>query len=496
MLGKRFISEQEKSSFLTKISVVILISALGLTSYFRVLYSSPFARSWDQVDFSLALERFDLLAMQPHFPGYPYFVFGGMVFNRLIENPAQALSVFNTLMLLSAALPIYWLANRYLSKMASLLACTALQSLSYLWIMATEPMSEAAAVSVLWWFLWSLQRAKEMQTRRLTVLPMFLFSVLMGIRLSYITFGLGIIILLYSKRTLFPDKKGYLGYLVKQVFIAILFQFIWIGGLAATEGSIRNFLLLSYQFTFGHFNDWGGAITAESTPLIERFSQLLFINIFWVGLCGESLLTAVLWGLLLLIIGSDILKNKMYVSASMGLTVSYFLWALFAQNIDKPRHALPLIFLFAFFIIVTALRSQKGRGIKIMIISCLLLIQSAHGYGFVKEKANEYPASYQLTNYLKEMKEPFVIYTWEEARVMDYLEAEYPYERVFTYEKFVSSTKQRGNKKIFITDHVLEGFERQGIQAERHIKKVKTFQSNPLFDPVYSSITLFEWENE
>jgi hypothetical protein len=496
MFGKGFISEKEKLSFLSKMGVVFLIFTLGITSYLRVLYSSPFARSWDQVDFSFALERFDLLAMQPHFPGYPYFVFGGMVFNRWIENPAQALSVFNTLMLLFTALPIYWLANRYLSKMASLLACTAVQSLSYLWIMATEPMSEAAAVSVLWWFLWSLQRAKEDQARGINVLPMFLFSVLMGIRLSYVAFGLGIILLLYSKRTLFPDKKGYLVYIVKHLIIAVLFQFIWIGGLAATEGDIGNFLSLAYQFTFGHFNDWGGAITAESTPFIERFLQLLFINIFWVGLCGESFFTAVLWGLLLILIGSDIMKNKMYSSASIGLIFSYFAWALFAQNIDKPRHALPLIFLLAFFIILTALRSEKARGYKILIISCLFIIQSVHGYGLVKEKANAEPATYQLTNFLKEYEEPFVVYTWEEARIMDYLEADFPYDRLLTYEYFAGNIKQRGNKKIFITNRVLEGFENQGIQVERHVQKVKTFQSNPLFDPVYSSITLFEWKSE
>jgi hypothetical protein len=69
-------------------------------------------------------------------------------------------------------------------------------------------------------------------------------------------------------------------------------------------------------------------------------------------------------------------------------------------------------------------------------------------------------------------------------------------DRLLTYEYFASNIKQRGNKKIFITNRVLEGFENQGIQVERHVQKIKTFQSNPLFDPVYSSITLFEWKSE
>ncbi len=491
MLMERFIKAKD---WLPKLGMLILIVIIGLTSYIRVVYSSPFARSWDQVDFSLALGRFDLLAMQPHFPGYPYFVFGGMIFHQWIEDPAQALSIFNTIMMLFATLPIYWVARRHLSRLHSLLVCTSVQSLSYFWIMATEPMSEAAAVSVLWWYLWSLQRAKEDSTANIPLLPLFIFSVLMGIRLSYLPFGLGIILLILSKLKRFT--KGSLKYIVKSLSIALLFQFIWVAGLVATEGNITNFITLAFQFVFGHFNDWGGAVTAESTPLFDRFTQLLLINIFWIGICGESTFTAVLFGFLLVFI----VKNRAELPSSKAafflLLGSYFCWALFAQNIDKPRHALPLIALISFFLFVSALMSQKYRGVKFMIILGILILQSVNGFGFVKEKANVAPATYQLTNYLKEYKEPFVIYTWEEARIMDYLEVEYPYERVFSYDYFASSIKQRENKRIFITDHVLEGFEKQGIQVERYAKKIRTFQSNTLFDPAYSSITLFEWKSE
>ena len=51
-------------------------------SVYSLLHISPFAASWDEVDFVLALDRFDLLAMQPHFPGYPYFVLGAMAVHR------------------------------------------------------------------------------------------------------------------------------------------------------------------------------------------------------------------------------------------------------------------------------------------------------------------------------------------------------------------------------------------------------------------------------
>jgi hypothetical protein len=492
MREKRFgWDEIARFSIMSRISLILLI---GLISYFRIVYSSPFARSWDQVDFALAVHRFDLLAMQPHFPGYPYFVLGGMIVNQWVDDPSQALSIFNTGMLLLATLPMYWMARRYLAQLPSLLVCTAGQSLAYLWIMATEPMSEAAAVSVLWWYLWSLQRAMEGQLGRMNLLPLFIFSMLMGIRLSYLPFGLGLIILVYSKRKFFSNHWGWWKYGIKQAAIAILFQVIWVVGLIATEGNIRNFITLAFQFVFGHFNDWGGAVTAESTPLLQRFVQLLFVNIFWVGICGESLLTACLLGLLLIFTLISGIKFKSILSPLPILIGSYFLWALFAQNIDKPRHALPLIVLLFFFIILAALKSEKYRVINIVLLLGIICIQAFNGYGFVKEKTMELPATYQLTNYLKEYKEPFVVYTWEEARIMEYLEAEFPYERLQSYDYFASNIQQRGSKKILVTDHVLKGFEQQGIHVTPHIKKLKTFQSNPLFDPVYHTITLYEWE--
>ena len=68
-------------------------------------YISPFARTYDEVDFALALHRYDLLAMQPHFPGYPYFILGGMVIHNWVADPIQALSIFNTLLALSSMIP-------------------------------------------------------------------------------------------------------------------------------------------------------------------------------------------------------------------------------------------------------------------------------------------------------------------------------------------------------------------------------------------------------
>ncbi len=70
-------------------------------------WASPYAATWDEVDFALALRRYDVLAMQPHFPGYPYFVLGGMAVHAFIANPAKALSILNVLVCFPPPFPSF-----------------------------------------------------------------------------------------------------------------------------------------------------------------------------------------------------------------------------------------------------------------------------------------------------------------------------------------------------------------------------------------------------
>lgn len=105
--------------------MLLVIAVIGTVTYLSIIYASPYVRTWDEVDFTLALERFDLLAMQPHFPGYPYFILGGWIINQWIHNGLKALSIFNTLAALSAVLPIFWLARR-LSGSGAMSLCSQL----------------------------------------------------------------------------------------------------------------------------------------------------------------------------------------------------------------------------------------------------------------------------------------------------------------------------------------------------------------------------------
>lgn len=507
--------------------------------YMCLRYASPIARTWDEVDFALALHRYDLLAMQPHFPGYPYFILGASFIHSWVEDPVQALSVFNTLAALSSVIPMAMLARRFTGAGdKSLLFAAFVLTSPYLWLMAARPMSECAGIAVLWWYLWSI-RAAMAHPRSLVrhLLPMLMFGFLMGTRLSFFPFGLALLPLWMEQY-----KQG--GKSCKRLMLSaaafLSAELVWVVGLALSEGTISGFWKLSLAFVEGHFSEWGGGVTSSNMAFGPRILELLGSNLIEHALLGRSLIIGILLGLLLAVTAaglwqrryrqrslSDIdgnyesparekqpaseieLVNRSFYIWLAACILLYFLWALFGQNIEKPRHIVPIVGPVLFFIYCAAINTASSlrpaqpakpftRSFAVPVVIYALLfaliaVQVVNGANLLQRQAAEVPAVYRLHQYASALKEPFVLYTWEETRVLQYLGAEYEHERIFTYEYFKATAAARADRRVLLTDHVLQGFEQQGHPMREHVRQVAEFNSDPLFDPVYANITLYEW---
>lgn len=477
----------------------VSISSISLIIWWRLVYAIDVPRSWDQVDFSLALTRFDLFAMQPHFPGYPYFILGGMLINKWIVNPTQALSIWNSLLLLTTIYPVFALSRSYLTKTGSVVMVAIIQSTVFLNVMTVQPMSETAAVAILWWYIWVLHSAfQRKNSTGFVVFSSLLFSFLLGIRLSYLPFGIGLLILLLSRIKQYNPRE-YVSFLVIQLSVALLFQLIWVAGLAVSEGGVAAFIQLALGFSTGHFQEWGGTAVSVSSSFLERFSDLLLYNIAWTGLGGQRILLLALMGLFTLYAAIKILRrtNKLrftpFVWAYISMFIGYFLWALFAQNVDKPRHILPLPTMVLFGLVCFICIRQQVLHIRLMILFLSVVItQTVFSYDVMKE-AEKPSAVHQLIDYLEDINEPIIVYTWEETRVMGYVDADFKHEQIYTYSTFQSDKSYYENHRIFLTKEVVEGFKEQGIPIENAIKKVKDFHSSSLYDPVYDNIVLYEY---
>ncbi|GGJ70766.1 hypothetical protein GCM10008982_20120 [Anoxybacillus voinovskiensis] len=459
------------------------VLSLFLVIFVEIMYASPYAATWDQVDFALALDRYDLLAMQPHFPGYPYFIVGGMIVHPFVANPAKALAIFNVLLLTSANVPLFLLARKYGKEETAWLVVAFVQSASYVMLIVSAPMSEGAALAVLWWYVWAIEWVRERPTFWRHVLPLFFLGILLGIRLSYLPFAVALFFLWYN------DWKQYRQWRRIALFalIALSFQLVWVIAVASTEGSIASFLKLAFSFTNGHFQDWGGTVSSDTMPFWQRTIHFFAYNIFWVGMASQSvvLLVAIGW----MFLASD-RSNRM--SRTFLLTmVAYLFWALVAQNIDKPRHILPLAQGALFYGAIHYLARNNSLRRRLF-ISGTIIVQLLVGTFHLRE-AQQLPATYQLADDLQKAKESFIVYTWEEARVFDYLHVAFPYQEALHFSFFQQHRANYQHTKIYLTDHVVQGFRAQGVPIDGHLRKIKTYHSSTLADPVYGNITLYEW---
>ena len=114
----------------------------------------------------------------------------------------------------------------------------------------------------------------------------------------------------------------------------------------------------------------------------------------------------------------------------------------------------------------------------------------------VKHQATQLPATYQLAYDFEQKEEPFVLFTWEETRVLEYLRVSFPHERVFSFDAFQREKAAFPHVKVYVTDHVIKGFQAQGINVRLYIRPTRTYESSLLSDPVYGRITVYEWREE
>jgi Dolichyl-phosphate-mannose-protein mannosyltransferase len=455
---------------------------------------NSFAGTWDQVDFALALDRFDLMSMQPHFPGYPYFILAGNFVHRFIENNTASLTLLNILMYATTLIPIYKLTRICHNKAYSMCITAVAYSSTYVLVIVNQPISEGAAISCLWWYVWSLYKAFNQKNHLALLAPIFLLGILLGIRVSYLPFTIGLLYLFYIKwkrdRLSFKQIFGYLG------MIAVT-QSIWVASLIVSEGSIKGFIKLSLAFISGHFNDWGNTAIASEMTFIDRLKSVMIDNLLWSGISSQVVTLAVLYSLVFTLIMKDILKHREDIG-SFGhrliyiMSCFYFIWAILGQNADKPRHILPLVG-FILFIVLSSMM-KRANGWRIMLLFILLGFHVYHSQNLIKQQAEQAPATIQLADYLRNEQKNSIVYTWEETRVFQYVDLPVIHKRIQTYEFFLQDLSNYKGKTILITDKAATGFISQGVDISENLIKITTFHSNKLFDPVYSEVTLYQWK--
>lgn len=499
-----------RGAWAAKFGWVIFTMLFIAYAAFGALHLSPWAASWDEVDFVLALDRFDLLAMQPHAPGYPYFVLGGRLIRSFIEDPVKAAGGWNLLLACTSAFAVYRIGRRWLTAPYACLAAAIVLTVPMNWTLAVRPMSDGAALSILWWYLWSLVRLAEKRSSGRWLVAALLFGLLMGTRLSYIPFGIGLFVVwvvVWRDARLTVAAK--MAKLTGWAAAVAAFQFLWVFAVGAAEGSLAETLRLFMGFGEGHFTEWGGGVAHPGLPLGERIWRFAADNWLWTGLFARSAWLAATAVLLLAwtvwaAYGRrprnhwSVVRLRRFADSPAGIlivcAIAYALWALLGQNIAKTRHIAPLAAMSIFALAVCAGRSKAAKPVTVVLLALLALVQTAEGTHLVVLQNKEEPAVYQLADALdRQGGSTTVLYTWEEERVLRYLNVPVETRPIFTYAYFLANIEAEPRSRILLTGSVWEEFRKQADLPDSKVRLLGTFRSDARLDPVYGSIELYEW---
>lgn len=479
-----------------------LIRDLALSIYTVVIVRnmSDYAMTWDAVDFALALDRFDLLAMQPHFPGYPFFVFGAMVFHAFVDDPVHAYIWLNLVVSLSAYIPVYLIARAYVDNVKASVVATLILTMPFMWLVSAQPMSEAMGIAVLWWFIWSVHVVRTKPSPRFYgYLPILLFAILMGVRVSFFPFGLLLVgIWVDNWRNSSQPITAKLRALFGALILTFLTQLTWIYALISSEGSLGGFIKLAKAFIQGHFSEWGGGVIATTMPVMERLTTLVGGHLIWTTMSGQSMALVVVLALLTVVVFVQALLNKSSLDNWHKLLfitlIAYGIWVFLGQNIEKPRHIAPLAGPLAMMLCLAILRQPRAPFIYAL-LGLVFMLQLQQGNYLIKQQKATQPATYQLHAYLDQVEGDFVVYTWEETRVLGYLQADYVHKRLYRYALLEDALlAEQGKQTIYVTNHVRDGFIQQRPAGLNNMEfvKVASFKSRNVVDPVYDKIILYK----
>src|SRR3990172_10079344 len=123
---------------------IIPIAAVVVCLISRLWYFGKYIDEWDSVNFAFGLSKgYDILHDQPHFPGYPVYMFVSWMWYKISGSDIQSLIFSSVLFSSFAVFPLYELARRVFSKEAAILASMLYMVNPQVWLQAEKPLSDA-----------------------------------------------------------------------------------------------------------------------------------------------------------------------------------------------------------------------------------------------------------------------------------------------------------------------------------------------------------------
>lgn len=413
-----------------------VLVTLGLAS--RFLFIGQHLGEWDEVDFALALSDYDIVAQQPHFPGYPVYIWFSQIATYLVKEDVQALSLVSAFFGGLAVLPLYYLALSMYSRRIAVLAALLFLTNPACWLSSERPLSEATGLFFLLFSLYLLFLSMEETVNPwIPSLGAFFMGITLGVRLDYFPFLSSLFYVLtytHRKYSIFRISCPLLAF--------ALGVMVWLVPMTMMVG-LKALFYLALSFTQGHFTDWGGSIVTLSHPAV-RLGHLLWdifpagLGLWWIDLPYIQLLPSMclLFGLYTFVKKDESSLQKGFI---LVILLPYLLWVFLAQNLEKPRHVLPLVPL----LLVVASVGMLGKrplsmyGLGLLVLAVIVL--GAYSLRLVHQYSQSRPPLTQLVSYVQSPSNGFDrlstrVYCGETKRLFEYYAPGWDTRRVRDWE--------------------------------------------------------------
>lgn len=409
-------------NFRYRVSILFLICLL-----MRFCFMGRYLDSCDSVNFALGLRDYDLSLLQPHFPGYPVYIFLSRVFFKLFHHEVWALAMPGVLLGSLTVYPLYFLARLLLSEKVAVLTVVFYIINPLCWLQAERPASDAMGVFFLTLSTYYLYRVFK-HCHGVKGYSLFIGSLALGlglgVRLSYFPFIIlwaGVLFYLSIQRR----------YLAAHAIVCGLTGFVagiclWLFPQINLAGWY-SFWHNCFSFSYGHFTDWGGSvITFGGFRRIDYLTQSVWVY----GLGGwwyDFSLLRLIPSIIMIISVLYLLKRCRYDRRWWFLGVyiiPYTFWIILGQNAANPRHILPVIPMILMLIANGLCKAYEegDRVLSLLLISVFILSMSAISLKIVIRYHDTIPAPIQLIQFIERQFNTIStrVYCREEKRFFDY----------------------------------------------------------------------------
>ncbi|MFQ5894674.1 MAG: glycosyltransferase family 39 protein, partial [Nitrospinota bacterium] len=356
----------------------------GIALVLRVVSAADYLDDWDSVDFALALRRYSVVEMRPHFPGYPVYIWLASAAQTLVGDVPRALTYTSALAGGLTVWPVLLLARRLLPLRAALLAACLFLFSPLHWLTSAKALSDATGALFVIAFLAAALAARQSPEaagrRRNEVVSSLCLGLALGARLSYFPF-----LITWFGLWLFPRERihlrarlRHLGWSAAALALPVACWTLWQVGQEGAAPLIGEGL----RFAGGHMLSWGRSLLTDPQPWLR---PLRFLGDLWADGLGMWLPGAGPWRLLPTVLllaalaggvwsGGARPRHRGLLSAEapdrgappldvpfLVLWVApYGLWLLSGQNPEKPRHLLPFLPLATMGVAALIERAMEG----------------------------------------------------------------------------------------------------------------------------------------